>query len=137
MVAKCRADHEDGSIRTGTAPRVPAGPRTLFREILHRYASENRGVVSRAFPKPIHRALQLPAMLVQFATRFDARLKGGIMPLHYGKIFGIIALLTILAFVLWQLWIALFAGEAFEQKATPHAEATPLTQPLVQTAAAD
>jgi hypothetical protein len=58
------------------------------------------------------------------------------MPLHYGKIFGIIALLTILAFVLWQLWIALFAGEAFEQKATPHAEA-PLTQPLVQTAAAD
>jgi hypothetical protein len=46
------------------------------------------------------------------------------MPLHFGKIFGIIALLTILAFVLWQLWIAFFAGEAFDEKVnTPHAEA--------------
>ena len=54
------------------------------------------------------------------------------MPLHYGKIFGIIALLTILAFVLWQLWIALFAGEAFDEKVSPpHAEA-----PLVEMARA-
>jgi len=46
------------------------------------------------------------------------------MPLHYGKIFGIVALLTILAFVLWQLWIAFFAGEAFDEKVSPpHAEA--------------
>jgi hypothetical protein len=58
--------------------------------------------------------------------------QGGIMPLHYGKIFGIIALLTILAFVLWQLWIALFAGEAFDKKvAPPHAEA-----PLIEMARA-
>jgi len=54
------------------------------------------------------------------------------MPLHYGKIFGIIALLTILAFVLWQRWIALFAGEAFDEKVSrPHAEA-----PLVEMARA-
>jgi hypothetical protein len=46
------------------------------------------------------------------------------MPLHYGKIFAIIALLTIVAFVLWQLWIGLFAGETFDEKAiAPHAEA--------------
>lgn len=54
------------------------------------------------------------------------------MPLHYGKIFAIIALLTIVAFVLWQLWIGLFASENFDEKVTPpHAEA-----PLVQMALA-
>lgn len=36
------------------------------------------------------------------------------MPLHYGKIFAIIALATIGAFILWQLWIAVFAGETVE-----------------------
>jgi hypothetical protein len=46
------------------------------------------------------------------------------MPLHYGKIFAFIALLTIVAFVLWQLWIGLFAGQTFDDKAiAPHAEA--------------
>jgi RmlD substrate binding domain len=46
------------------------------------------------------------------------------MPLHYGKIFTIIVLLTIVAFVLWQLWIGLFAGETFDEKAIArHAEA--------------
>ncbi len=76
-------------------------------------------------------------MLVQVRHEVWREAYGGNMPLHYGKIFGIIALLTILAFVLWQLWIALFAGEAFEQKAaTPHAEA-PLVQPLAKLAAAD
>ena len=39
------------------------------------------------------------------------------MPLHFGKIFGIIALLTILAFVLWQVWIGFFAGETFDKPA--------------------
>ena len=54
------------------------------------------------------------------------------MPLHYGKIFAIIALLTIVAFVLWQLWIGFFAGETFDEPAAPpHAEL-----PLVQTALA-
>jgi hypothetical protein len=63
-------------------------------------------------------------MLVQVRPEVWREAQGGIMPLHYGKIFGIIALLTILAFVLWQLWIAFFAGEAFDEKvAPPHAEA--------------
>jgi hypothetical protein len=38
------------------------------------------------------------------------------MPLHFGKIFALIALLTIVAFVLWQLWIAVFAGETVEKR---------------------
>jgi hypothetical protein len=38
-----------------------------------------------------------------------------IMPLHYGKIFAIIALLTVGAFILWQLWVAIFAGETVEE----------------------
>jgi hypothetical protein len=36
------------------------------------------------------------------------------MPLRYGKVFAIIALLTIAAFILWQLWVAFFAGETVE-----------------------
>ena len=36
------------------------------------------------------------------------------MPLHYGKLFGLIALITIGAFILWQLWVAFFAGETVE-----------------------
>jgi len=45
------------------------------------------------------------------------------MPLHYGKIFAIIALLTIVAFVLWQLLIGVFAGVKFDQKtSTPRTE---------------
>ena len=67
--------------------------------------------------------LQLEAMLVQFAAKVRREAKGGIMPLHYGKIFAIIAILTIVAFVLWQLWIGLFAGETFDERtAPPHAE---------------
>jgi hypothetical protein len=46
------------------------------------------------------------------------------MPLHFGKIFALIALLTIVAFILWQLWLAIFAGEAFDKAAALH-EANP------------
>ena len=79
-----------------------------------------------------HTSLQLEAMLVQFAAKVRRDAEGGIMPLHYGKIFAIIAILTIVAFVLWQLWIGLFAGETFDERiAPPHAEL-----PLVQAAPA-
>jgi hypothetical protein len=40
------------------------------------------------------------------------------MPLHYGKVFAFIALLTIAAFILWQVWVAFFAGETVEQPVT-------------------
>jgi hypothetical protein len=70
-----------------------------------------------------HTSLQLEAMLVQFSAKVWREAEGGIMPLHYGKIFAIIAILTIVAFVLWQLWIGLFAGETFDERtAPPHAE---------------
>lgn len=36
------------------------------------------------------------------------------MPLHYGKVFALIALVTVVAFILWQLWIAVFVGESVE-----------------------
>jgi hypothetical protein len=39
------------------------------------------------------------------------------MPLHFGRFFAIIALVTIAAFVLWQLWRAIFAGETFDKPA--------------------
>ena len=39
------------------------------------------------------------------------------MPLHFGKIFAFIALLTVAAFVLWQLWLAIFSGETFDKPA--------------------
>jgi hypothetical protein len=39
------------------------------------------------------------------------------MPLHYGKVFAGIALLTIAAFILWQVWVAFFAGETVEEPA--------------------
>ena len=38
------------------------------------------------------------------------------MPLHFGKIFAAIALLTVAAFVLWLLFTTLFATEQAEQK---------------------
>jgi len=38
------------------------------------------------------------------------------MPLHFGKIFGAIALLTVAAFVAWLLFTTLFATEEAEQK---------------------
>ena len=38
------------------------------------------------------------------------------MPLHFGKIFGTIALLTVAAFVAWLLFTTLFATEQAEQK---------------------
>jgi MFS family permease len=54
-----------------------------------------------------------------------ARLGGGIMPLHYTRIFSIIALLTVIAFVLWQVWIAVFEGQTFEEvTSTPSAPST-------------
>ena len=48
------------------------------------------------------------------------------MPLHFGKIFGLLALLTVIAFVLWLLWGSIFAGETFDKRAaSPHAELGP------------
>ena len=41
------------------------------------------------------------------------------MPLHYTKIFGVIALLTVIAFVLWQVWISVFEGQTFEEVTSP------------------
>jgi mannitol-specific phosphotransferase system IIBC component len=38
------------------------------------------------------------------------------MPLHFGKIFAAIALLTIGAFIAWLLFTTLFATEEAEQK---------------------
>ncbi len=38
------------------------------------------------------------------------------MPLHFGKIFGAIALLTVAALVAWLLFTTLFATEQAEQK---------------------
>ena len=37
------------------------------------------------------------------------------MPLHFGKVFAFIALLTIAAFILWQIWVAFFVGESVEE----------------------
>jgi hypothetical protein len=48
------------------------------------------------------------------------------MPLHFGKIFGLLALLTVIAFVLWLLWGSIFVGETFDKRAaSPHAELGP------------
>ena len=48
------------------------------------------------------------------------------MPLHFGKNFGLLALLTVIAFVLWLLWGSIFAGETFDKRAaSPHAELGP------------
>jgi hypothetical protein len=49
------------------------------------------------------------------------------MPLHFGKIFAFVALFTIAAFVLWQLWIAIFAGETFDKPAELHHAEPPAT----------
>ena len=42
------------------------------------------------------------------------------MPLHFGKIFAAIALLTIAVFVLWLLFTTFFATEHAEQKIEQH-----------------
>jgi hypothetical protein len=42
------------------------------------------------------------------------------MPLHFGKIFAAISLLTIAAFVLWLLFTTFFATEQAEQKIEQH-----------------
>ena len=47
------------------------------------------------------------------------------MPLHFGKIFALIALVTIVAFILWQLWLAVFAGETFDKAAELHQAGPP------------
>jgi hypothetical protein len=57
------------------------------------------------------------------------------MPLHFGKVFGFIALLTVAAFVLWLLWGALFAGEEVEQERP--AALPSVTAPAIQLAFAD
>jgi uncharacterized membrane protein len=72
--------------------------------------------------------------LVQARGKVGARQMGGIMPLHFGKVFGVIALLTVAAFVLWLLWGALFEGEEADQE---HPASLPsVTAPAVQLAAA-
>ena len=38
------------------------------------------------------------------------------MPLHFGKIFGAIALLTVAAFVLWLLFTTFFATEQADER---------------------
>jgi hypothetical protein len=49
------------------------------------------------------------------------------MPLHFGKVFALIALLTIVAFVLWQLWIAVFAGETVDKRTGLNLLGVPVT----------
>jgi uncharacterized membrane protein len=82
-----------------------------------------------------HPVLPSVAVLVQAPGKVGARQMGGIMPLHFGKVFGVIALLTVAAFVLWLLWGALFEGEEADQE---HPAFLPsVTVPAVQLAAAD
>ena len=38
------------------------------------------------------------------------------MPLHFGKVFAAIVLLTVAAFVLWLLWGSFFQGETVEEE---------------------
>lgn len=74
--------------------------------------------VSKAFPRASDPALQWVAKLVQFRPSAGwRRLQGGIMPLHYTKVFAFIALLTVAAFMLWLVWGAFFEGEEAEQPA--------------------
>jgi hypothetical protein len=75
------------------------------------------------------------AELVQARCEVGARQMGGIMPLHFAKVFGVIALLTVAAFVLWLLWGALFQGAEVEQEQP--ASLPSVTAPAVQLAAAD
>ena len=42
------------------------------------------------------------------------------MPLHFGKIFAAISLLTIAAFVLWLLFTTFFATEQADEKIEQH-----------------
>ena len=42
------------------------------------------------------------------------------MPLHFGKIFAAIALLTVVAFVLWLLFTTFFTTERAEEKIEQH-----------------
>jgi len=42
------------------------------------------------------------------------------MPLHFGKIFAAIALLTVAAFVLWLLFTTFFTTERAEEKIEQH-----------------
>ena len=51
------------------------------------------------------------------------------MPLHYTKIFSIIA--TVDAFVLWLVWISVFEGQTFEEVTTtgPAAPSSEQTAP--------
>jgi hypothetical protein len=42
------------------------------------------------------------------------------MPLHFGKIFSAVALLTVAAFVLWLLFTTFFATEQAKEKIEQH-----------------
>jgi hypothetical protein len=65
--------------------------------------------------------LQLVALVVQVRWRRFDRHQGGIMPLHYTKIFAMVALVTVVAFILWQVWISVFEGQTFEEVTSPPA----------------
>jgi hypothetical protein len=51
------------------------------------------------------------------------------MPLHYTRIFSIVALLTVIAFVLWLVWISVFEGQTFDEATSappaPPGQSTP------------
>jgi hypothetical protein len=80
-------------------------------------------------PNGFGSVLQSDAKLVQ--GRHGLGFSGGIMPLHFGKIFALIALVTIGAFILWQLWVAFFVGETVE---APEPAALNQTAPWVTVA---
>jgi len=71
-VAEGRANHENVAGRAETAERLRNRPGTLLPDILHRCAFE-AGVVSLAFLKAFHLALQLVPMLVQVRPQGLAR----------------------------------------------------------------
>ena len=54
------------------------------------------------------------AMTVQAAPQIWGET---IMPLHFGKVFAAIALLTVAAFILWLLWGDIFEGETGDDPA--------------------
>lgn len=74
--------------------------------------------MSKALPKASYPALQSMAELVQVRLTLGWRwFEGGIMPLHFTKVFAFIALLTVAAFMLWLVWGAFFEGEEADRPA--------------------
>lgn len=46
------------------------------------------------------------------------------MPLRFGKVFALVALLTVAAFVLWLIWGSFFEGETVEEPAASNSVPT-------------